>query len=136
MNFLDKVAFEDFVVVLWNIWNARNNVVFHGKDDEARLTWDRAKALENELRIHNFTYHPFRPRVHNSQPWCRPPSGVLKIKVDAATLDNKAGIGVIVRVEEGFVIGGMVCYIPQRICVEWLKLLLFRRESFGRRITM
>lgn len=49
MHFLDKHSFEDFLVVLWNIWNARNNSMFRGIDEDARIIWDRAKTLEGDF---------------------------------------------------------------------------------------
>ncbi|MFQ6658991.1 hypothetical protein Gotur_028046 [Gossypium turneri] len=52
---LDKKAFKDLISILWNVWNNRNNAIFRGKDEDARIVWDRAKALGDDFRIHNFT---------------------------------------------------------------------------------
>lgn len=122
MSFLDKEAFEDFLVVLWNIWNARINSIFRGTNDEARVVWDRAKTLESEFHIHNFTRNPLRLRVNSIQPWCKPSRAALKINVDAATRDNKVGIRVIARDDEGYFIGGSIRYVINRVCAEWAEL--------------
>ncbi|MBA0590659.1 hypothetical protein Gorai_019355 [Gossypium raimondii] len=42
MRLLDKKAFEDFISTLWNIWNDRNNAIFRGKKEDARMIWERA----------------------------------------------------------------------------------------------
>ncbi|MBA0790294.1 hypothetical protein Gohar_014955 [Gossypium harknessii] len=52
---LDKKAFKDLISILWNVWNNRNNAIFRGKDEDARIVWDPAKALGDDFRIHNFT---------------------------------------------------------------------------------
>ncbi|KAH1097261.1 hypothetical protein J1N35_014182 [Gossypium stocksii] len=39
---LDVKATADFFTLLWNCWNNRNNWAFNGKDDEARVVWERA----------------------------------------------------------------------------------------------
>lgn len=49
LNFLDKNAFEDFIVVLRNIWNAHNNSIFRGLDEEAGTVWEHARSLEGDF---------------------------------------------------------------------------------------
>ncbi|MBA0578529.1 hypothetical protein Gorai_020808 [Gossypium raimondii] len=65
---LDKKAFKDLISVLWNVCNNRNNAIFHSKDEDARIVWDRAKALGDDFRIHNFTNAPIIP-MNPSEPY-------------------------------------------------------------------
>lgn len=58
---LDVKAAADFFTLLWNCWNNRNKLVFNGKDDEARVVWERAKALSQEFRIYNLNERPVIP---------------------------------------------------------------------------
>ncbi|MBA0867105.1 hypothetical protein Goshw_027208 [Gossypium schwendimanii] len=39
---LDKRATIDLMTTLWNNWNKRNNFIFHGKEEEEQVVWDRA----------------------------------------------------------------------------------------------
>ncbi|MBA0863585.1 hypothetical protein Goshw_023296 [Gossypium schwendimanii] len=45
---LDKKVAADFFTILWNNWNNHNNCIFRGKEDEARVVWERAETLNNE----------------------------------------------------------------------------------------
>ncbi|XP_012435430.1 uncharacterized protein LOC105762058 [Gossypium raimondii] len=59
---LDKKALSNFVTVLWNIWNSKNNKVFRNTDDEARVIWDRAAMLNKDFCIYNFLEKPLIPK--------------------------------------------------------------------------
>ncbi|MBA0727802.1 hypothetical protein Golax_000758 [Gossypium laxum] len=50
---LDKKALLDFVTVLWNIWNSRNNKVFRNTEEDAKIIWDRAAMLNRDFCIFN-----------------------------------------------------------------------------------
>lgn len=105
MRFLDKRAFENFVIVLWNIWNSRNNFIFKGKKEDARLIWERAKAFYEEFWIHNFTSYRLIPKLVRSSKWRKPPANFIKINVGAAYANNEVGIGLLARDDDGFVLG-------------------------------
>lgn len=62
MRLLDKPAFECFMMVLWNLWNTRNNLVFKGKKDEPRVVWDRAAQFFQDFQIHNLYLPTMIPR--------------------------------------------------------------------------
>ncbi|MBA0654075.1 hypothetical protein Goklo_021151 [Gossypium klotzschianum] len=49
---------------------------------------------------------PIQP---TDRKWIKPSRGVVKINVDAAIEEGKMGLGVIVRDEDGFVLGGYGC---------------------------
>lgn len=34
----DKTAISDFITILWNIWNSRNNNIFQGVEKDAKVT--------------------------------------------------------------------------------------------------
>ncbi|KAA3489414.1 reverse transcriptase [Gossypium australe] len=48
---LDKKAVADFITVLWNIWNNRNNKIFGGTEDDAKVTWEKASVLSHDFWI-------------------------------------------------------------------------------------
>ncbi|MBA0598151.1 hypothetical protein Gorai_007927, partial [Gossypium raimondii] len=76
-HLLDLKAFENLITVLWNVWNGRNNALFWGKEDVARLVWEH-------------------PRFHR---WIKPSNDAIKINVDVAVLDSMVGIGIIAEAE-------------------------------------
>ncbi|KAH1092371.1 hypothetical protein J1N35_019628 [Gossypium stocksii] len=67
MWILDKKAFEDLIMILWNRWNGRNNAIFRGKDEDARVVWERAKMLGDDFRIHNLTIKLILPLTPSPQ---------------------------------------------------------------------
>lgn len=119
MRYLDKDAFEDLLVVLWIIWNARNNAIFREIEKEASVVWERAKVLKGNFCLHNFMKNPLRPRIYDTQKWRKPPNGVVKINVDAVIKENNISTDMIACDNEGFVPGGFVSYNDDVICVEW-----------------
>ncbi|KAH1120408.1 hypothetical protein J1N35_003568 [Gossypium stocksii] len=56
MILLDKKAMEDFITFLWNSWNNMNNFIFRGKEEEARVIWERALTLSNDFGLHNINH--------------------------------------------------------------------------------
>ncbi|KAH1107769.1 hypothetical protein J1N35_011537 [Gossypium stocksii] len=56
MHLLDKKVVLDFISILWHNWNNRNNYVFRGKEDEARVIWERAKTLCQDFLIYNMGF--------------------------------------------------------------------------------
>ncbi|MBA0849430.1 hypothetical protein Goshw_015967 [Gossypium schwendimanii] len=92
MRTFDKKALEDLFVVLWNIWNSRNNFVFRGKE-EARTFWDRACQLSNYFRIHNLSSQPILPRIPRVRKWEKPQEGFFKINVDVTVNNFGTGLG-------------------------------------------
>ncbi|KAA3472044.1 reverse transcriptase [Gossypium australe] len=90
MRILDKTAMADFITVLWNIWNCRNNRAFQGVEEDSR-----------------------------SSAWKKPEVGVLKINFDVAFQHNKAHFGLVVRDNEGFVLGGRMGKMDKVWTAEW-----------------
>ncbi|KAK5833396.1 hypothetical protein PVK06_017221 [Gossypium arboreum] len=60
---LDKMVVSDFITVLWNIWNSRNNRIFWGVEEEAKVIWERAASLSHDFRIFNLEEVPMLPRT-------------------------------------------------------------------------
>ncbi|MBA0835853.1 hypothetical protein Goarm_008107 [Gossypium armourianum] len=106
MRILDRKAFEDLITTLWNSWNNRNNFFFRGKEEEARIVWERVRTLNHDFCIHNIVNKPIILVTPIVQKWEKLPNGFVKINVDATVLNNKTGFGVIIRDCDGFVIGG------------------------------
>ncbi|MBA0596509.1 hypothetical protein Gorai_013326, partial [Gossypium raimondii] len=105
---LDKKALSDFVTVLWNIWNSRNNKVFRDIEEDAKVTWDRAALLNRDFRIFNLVEQPMIPKPVEERGWQKPGTGVVKINFDAAVRGRKMCFGLVARDHDGFVIGERV----------------------------
>ncbi|KAK5830164.1 hypothetical protein PVK06_013958 [Gossypium arboreum] len=50
MRILDRKAFEYLITTLWNSWNNRNNFFFRGKEEEARIVWERDDFMTTDGR--------------------------------------------------------------------------------------
>lgn len=55
MRLMGCKAFECFILILWNIWNFRNNFVFRGMDEDSKIVWEIAANFYKEFRLH-FSY--------------------------------------------------------------------------------
>ncbi|KAM7482550.1 hypothetical protein LguiB_007133 [Lonicera macranthoides] len=102
-------------VILWSLWNNRNNKVWNGKCDlaagiihkalSALFLWRAAQEAE-VLMHHNV-------EVEVGFKWLKPTCGSLKCNVDAAVFasEKKIGFGCIIRDENGSLVrainGGM-----------------------------
>ncbi|KAG8474835.1 hypothetical protein CXB51_031516 [Gossypium anomalum] len=106
LHLLDKKAIANFFTNLWTSWNNQNNLIFRGKEDNARLVWEKAKSFSNEFHIHNLVNNPLILTALTYQLWKKPPRGFIKVNFDAAVAQNRTGYGVVMGDEDSFVIGG------------------------------
>ncbi|MBA0683189.1 hypothetical protein Goari_024863, partial [Gossypium aridum] len=98
---------------------------FYGKEEEARVIWDRAKTLCQDFRIHNLINKPVLPLTLALKKWEKPPCGTVKINFDATVFNNKTGFGVIVHDSDGFILGGGGGFKYEDMTAEWVKLYAF-----------
>ncbi|MBA0789264.1 hypothetical protein Gotri_028271 [Gossypium trilobum] len=85
---LDRKAAADFLTLLWNSWNGRNNMVFKGKMDAAEMICERAQPLSKDFRIFNLTEPAVLSNNLVKNNWKKPPVGCIKINVDATVLNG------------------------------------------------
>ncbi|KAA3462544.1 LINE-1 reverse transcriptase isogeny [Gossypium australe] len=119
---LDITAISDFITVLWNIWNSRNNRIFRGAEEEAKIIWERASALSKDFRIFNLVEVPLLPRTRVDKKWKKPAPGVIKINADAAVKERYVYFGLVARDCDGFVIGGRMGTWNKRMDVLWAEM--------------
>ncbi|KAK5833330.1 hypothetical protein PVK06_017153 [Gossypium arboreum] len=105
MRVLDKRATFNLMTTLWNSWNNRNKFIFHVKEEEAQVVWDRARTLSQDFCIFNLMNAPLLPSNPAIKRWLKPPKGYFKINFDASVSNNRTDLGVITRDEDDFVIG-------------------------------
>ncbi|KAG8501248.1 hypothetical protein CXB51_003408 [Gossypium anomalum] len=107
MRALDKRAMADLMTLLWNCWNNRNNYIFRGKEEEAKLIWERASNLNKEFRICNMLNELVLSQNTANKKWEKPPKCFIKINFDATVGEKGIGHGTIVKDEDGFVLGAV-----------------------------
>ncbi|KAL9239464.1 hypothetical protein vseg_013783 [Gypsophila vaccaria] len=92
---------EEFMMVCWATWEARNKRVFEGTVATGASIINRVLGLGAEMReIH--VGNPGEGGLHEDRAWVKPPHGVLKINVDASVREGVgAGIGVVARDSDG-----------------------------------
>ncbi|MBA0551002.1 hypothetical protein Golob_021906, partial [Gossypium lobatum] len=72
----------------------------------AKAIWERAIMLSKEFRIHNLLNVPIIFAQLDRKKWDKPPKNCIIINFDASTGNNRTGYRVIVRDDNGFVLGG------------------------------
>ncbi|XP_016704723.1 uncharacterized protein [Gossypium hirsutum] len=106
-----------------NSWNNRNNFTFRGKEEDASTKWTRALTLSNDFKIHNLSEKPMLPYQPIGRKWIKPPREMMKINVDVAIEEGKMGLGVIIKDEDGFVLGGYGCVKDLTFNSEWAEMM-------------
>ena len=130
-------------MIVWNLWNNRNNLVWNNKSNNAYWIislavnnlsqWQHARIMSNSQRRMTIT--------NISTRWTKPEARWHKCNVDAAVFshDNCIGIGCIVRDEDGRMVtakNSKVCgdvnsataeAISCRKALSWLKYLGFNK---------
>ncbi|MFQ6657760.1 hypothetical protein Gotur_027302 [Gossypium turneri] len=119
---LDIKAISDFITVLWNVWNSKNNKIFRGVEDDAKVTWERAAALSKDFQIFNFMEDPLLPRKPDKRVWKKLHQGTIKINFGAFVYEKKAYYGLVVRDVDGFVHGGQMGYMNKEVHIKWAEL--------------
>lgn len=66
---LDFKAVSDLITVIWSIWNCRNNRIFKGAEEGAKVTWERAVALSKDFWIFNPLEKPMLPKKAMEKVW-------------------------------------------------------------------
>ncbi|MBA0607459.1 hypothetical protein Godav_019754 [Gossypium davidsonii] len=84
--------------------------------DGVKETLEVVKGRINELHtireqlkdyvIYNPVNPPILAQIGDTKKWERPSKGIFKINFDATVNDNRMGYGVIIRDDDGFVLGG------------------------------
>ncbi|OVA06936.1 hypothetical protein BVC80_1731g7 [Macleaya cordata] len=91
--------------IVWQIWKAKNQVVFDKKKINAHIFITSAQAMFNEHNSHNReinTSTPTTTQLH--QCWMPPPIGSIKVNFDGATGTNAIAAGVVIRNTTGMVL--------------------------------
>ncbi|KAL2937745.1 hypothetical protein RDABS01_021194 [Bienertia sinuspersici] len=99
-----KAQLEGFAMPVWNIWNARNDLIFEDRYCNPEACQMKAIDLLQEFQHANDNQRPSQRWIEAK--WSPPLQGVLKVNFDAATnVDpGRVGLGVVVRDDNGAVI--------------------------------
>ena len=111
-NVIDRCTDDDLqlaAVILWSLWNNRNDMVWNLKHKAAiRIVHDALSFLQQWIIAQQL------PSIRNNQQcnqgtvsWIKPPSGVVTCNVDAALFSStkQFGFGCVVRDSEGHFCG-------------------------------
>ncbi|MBA0760169.1 hypothetical protein Gotri_022932, partial [Gossypium trilobum] len=107
--------YETLVHALKDYQISRATLMFGGLDSsiifkeyDRCINWleDMAIMLSKEFCIHNLLNVPIIFAQLDRKKWDKPPKSCIKINFDTSTGNNKTGYGVIVRDDDGFVLGG------------------------------
>ncbi|KAG8492820.1 hypothetical protein CXB51_010145 [Gossypium anomalum] len=82
----------------------------------------------NDFCIHNLVNNPLIPSALAHQQWRKPSRGFIKVNFDVAISPNKTGYGMIMRNEDGFVIGGDGGFKEEELTEEWAEIFIFEES--------
>ncbi|MBA0736776.1 hypothetical protein Gogos_010281 [Gossypium gossypioides] len=128
IRLLDKKVVDDFITTLWNSWNNRNKFIFRGKEEDARVIWERVITLSKDFCIHNMVNKSMLPLSSSLKKWEKPLRGTVKIKFDAAVSNTKTGFGVIACDSKGFFIRGGFGFKNKEMTSDWVELYAFEES--------
>ncbi|KAK2419793.1 hypothetical protein QL285_030613 [Trifolium repens] len=107
----DKESIQNIAALIYNIWRARNLLVFQGKDIPAACVAQQAIANASEYQTAGKPHHALttasntRSRGNNTS-WIPPTKGTLKLNVDAHPCDDgRLGLGLVLRTDGGKHVG-------------------------------
>ncbi|XP_073129262.1 uncharacterized protein [Henckelia pumila] len=113
---LGKGIYTVKTMVLWGIWNARNNVVWNGKLTPTTIVFHTAMDQHAQWLKTNKRHENNAPSSIQqiSTAWCPPPSCFFKCNVDAALFTDppRIGVGCIICYSSGAVISDMCGSLP------------------------
>ncbi|PPD81172.1 hypothetical protein GOBAR_DD21899 [Gossypium barbadense] len=84
MRTVDKDAFTCLMVLIWNLWNERNNAFLEGRIMTSHLILDRVKGLHEMFRVYNLIHKPMILSRSQQVGW-RPLDG-RTLKVEAKNI--------------------------------------------------
>ena len=103
---------EEFVMILWSLWKARNLLVFERKTQAVDMVLMQAMSFLSDYRkVYEATTQEVDNGDNKEGKWQRLESGRFKVNVDEAIAKDKSGIGVIIRDDKGEVIACMACLV-------------------------
>jgi hypothetical protein len=112
-----KEIVANIVSLIYNIWRARNLLIFQAKNVPADCVIQQAMESSFECRTMRSSIHQpgntssTRPRGNNIN-WTPPTNGALKLNVDAHPCDDgRWGLGIVLRTEEGKCVGAATAVV-------------------------
>lgn len=111
---LDDGTLCKLIIICWAIWRARNDKVWNHKVSSPNAVVDQALIFLQEWT----NVHPIEEEVSASSSqisiWSKPPTGYLKINVDAGIdfTARKMGLGMVIRDSDGDLIAARMIPWP------------------------
>ena len=125
--FADQLDTELLAVTSWNVWNRRNKI----RSKEVVYPLDQIHTLSKDRKTEFQQLHTsIRTSVHrNHTRWKTPEQGFYKVNYDGAIFSqqDKAGIGIVIRDEEGAIRASMSQQWPLPTIVVQVKALAARK---------
>ncbi|KAL4271151.1 hypothetical protein GQ457_13G007950 [Hibiscus cannabinus] len=123
LELYDNRRNEEIFLTIWALWTARNKLIFKGQTQNPNVLSTFVRSYLSELNLLSARLNP-QISVINKR-WSSPPSSFYKINVDASfhSADSVAGLGVVVRDEEGFILGAfssLAFHVPSAFAAEAL----------------
>ncbi|MBA0683618.1 hypothetical protein Goari_025258, partial [Gossypium aridum] len=98
-----------------------------GKEDKGQTIWERSSNISKVFRIYNILNEPLLSQNEAIKKWEKPQNGIVKINFNASINVNRMGYDIIIRDDDGFVLGGGGGFMDKRVTVHEVKCIAFER---------
>ena len=116
-NELEHRNLEEFVMLVWGIWNARNSLIFEGRMTSPEQIQNRVSAYLAAFQTSAVQSRGYDGVSKEPQTrWKAPVEGAYKLSVDGAMENGQtaiAGIGAIIRGSNSKIIATMACPVDR-----------------------
>ncbi|XP_021802933.1 uncharacterized protein LOC110747027, partial [Prunus avium] len=122
----DRHKTELLFMLIWNLWNERNTVVWTAKRRSPCEVVDGAVRLLQEFKEHQPTM--LQPLSRAQAKWQKPPLGAIKINVDGAlhVQTGSGGGGIMARDSAGCFVAARACRFSHVSSLEHAEILALR----------
>lgn len=121
MRKLDRVSMVSFCMLLWELWNVRNNKVLHRHLTLPHVAFNYAQSLDNEFCIRNLLKWLILSQQLCIVHWAPPYTGRLEVNICIGWVCGYTGLEAIARDAKELVLGETITKAIDYFDLSWME---------------